>query len=226
MIIAPWPPERGDAGGVRPAFAQSLNAWRVFWFAGRRNFPALDMKQRYLKEKPGWHRSRGRDKVIIAHGECVDRNGQESCAAPPPGWVEKRLILRVLTLPALAALRGRADTPVRNERLPGMLTASRGAAHREHARQLVRPPGDPKTLWRATLQTGAQFIQDRDRLKGFDIYDRLRLRPPQDRHAGGPSLLQAGQFSVRRQCRGRQSHWHRIYHLFSRPDGRPASVRA
>ena len=31
---------------------------------------------------------------------------------------------------------------------------------------IVHPPGDPKTLWRATRQTGAQFIQDRDPLKG------------------------------------------------------------
>lgn len=34
----------------------------------------------------------------------------------------------------------------------------------------MQPPGDPKTLWRATLQTGSHVIQDRSPLKGFDVY--------------------------------------------------------
>lgn len=36
--------------------------------------------------------------------------------------------------------------------------------------RIVQPPGDPKTLWRSTLQTGAHLVQDRAPLKGFDIY--------------------------------------------------------
>jgi hypothetical protein len=36
--------------------------------------------------------------------------------------------------------------------------------------RLVQPPGDPKTLWRATLQTGAALLQSTDPLSGFDIY--------------------------------------------------------
>ena len=34
----------------------------------------------------------------------------------------------------------------------------------------IRPPGDHKTLWRATLETGARALQDTSPLKGFDIY--------------------------------------------------------
>ena len=36
--------------------------------------------------------------------------------------------------------------------------------------RIVQPPGDPKTLWRATLQAGSHLIQDRAPLKCFDIY--------------------------------------------------------
>ncbi len=35
---------------------------------------------------------------------------------------------------------------------------------------ITRPPGDPKTLWRSTLETGADILQDTAPLKGFDIY--------------------------------------------------------
>jgi Protein of unknown function (DUF1264) len=35
---------------------------------------------------------------------------------------------------------------------------------------VLRPPGDPKTLWRAALQQGSSLIQDRSPLKGFDVY--------------------------------------------------------
>ena len=33
-----------------------------------------------------------------------------------------------------------------------------------------RPPGDPKTLWRATLETGSKLLQTTATLAGFDIY--------------------------------------------------------
>ncbi len=36
--------------------------------------------------------------------------------------------------------------------------------------RIVQPPGDPKTLWRAMLQTGASLLQSTDPLAGFDIY--------------------------------------------------------
>jgi hypothetical protein len=36
--------------------------------------------------------------------------------------------------------------------------------------RIVQPPGDPKTLWRSTLQSGAHLLQDRSPLKGFDVY--------------------------------------------------------
>ena len=39
-----------------------------------------------------------------------------------------------------------------------------------HRPPIVRPPGDPTTLWRSTLQSGAHAIQARVPLKGFDIY--------------------------------------------------------
>lgn len=35
---------------------------------------------------------------------------------------------------------------------------------------VIQPPGDPKTVWRSTLQTGSHVAQDRSPLKGFDIY--------------------------------------------------------
>lgn len=35
---------------------------------------------------------------------------------------------------------------------------------------VIQPPGDTKSLWRATLETGAQLLQDKSPLKGFDIY--------------------------------------------------------
>lgn len=36
--------------------------------------------------------------------------------------------------------------------------------------RIVQPPGDPKSLWRSTLEAGARLIQDKSPLKGFDIY--------------------------------------------------------
>ena len=36
--------------------------------------------------------------------------------------------------------------------------------------RIVQPPGDPKTLWRATLETGSKLLQDKSPLNGFDIY--------------------------------------------------------
>src|SRR3954447_14975483 len=36
--------------------------------------------------------------------------------------------------------------------------------------RIVQPPGDPKTLWRATLETGASLLQSTDPLSGFNIY--------------------------------------------------------
>lgn len=36
--------------------------------------------------------------------------------------------------------------------------------------RILQPAGDPKTLWRATLETGAELLQTRAPLKGFDIY--------------------------------------------------------
>lgn len=39
-----------------------------------------------------------------------------------------------------------------------------------HRPAIVRPPGDPKTLWRATLQTGAQLLQKHAPMRGFDVY--------------------------------------------------------
>jgi hypothetical protein len=35
---------------------------------------------------------------------------------------------------------------------------------------IIQPPGDPKTLWRATLETGASLLQSAAPLSGFDIY--------------------------------------------------------
>ncbi len=34
----------------------------------------------------------------------------------------------------------------------------------------VRPPGDPKTLWRSTLETGSEVLQSTAPLRGFHIY--------------------------------------------------------
>ena len=36
--------------------------------------------------------------------------------------------------------------------------------------RIVQPPGDPKTLWRSTLQTGSAALQTRAPLKDFDVY--------------------------------------------------------
>lgn len=36
--------------------------------------------------------------------------------------------------------------------------------------RIVQPPGDPKSLWRATLEGGARLIQSKAPLKGFDVY--------------------------------------------------------
>jgi len=36
--------------------------------------------------------------------------------------------------------------------------------------RIVQPPGEAKTLWRSTLQTGAHLIQERSPLRGFDVY--------------------------------------------------------
>src|SRR3954453_10141134 len=51
---------------------------------------------------------------------------------------------------------------------PSHRAFSRGLLRsREHN---VQPPGDPKTLWRATLETGASLLQSTDPLSGFNIY--------------------------------------------------------
>ena len=34
----------------------------------------------------------------------------------------------------------------------------------------MQPPGEPRTLWRSTLQTGSRLLQSRSPLKGFDVY--------------------------------------------------------
>ena len=34
----------------------------------------------------------------------------------------------------------------------------------------IHPPGDRKTLWRTTLETGSRMLQDTSPLKDFDIY--------------------------------------------------------
>lgn len=40
-----------------------------------------------------------------------------------------------------------------------------------HSRErMVQPPGDPQTLWRSTLKTGAKALQNHAPLQGFDVY--------------------------------------------------------
>jgi hypothetical protein len=36
--------------------------------------------------------------------------------------------------------------------------------------RIVQPPGEPKTLWRSTLQFGSAVLQTRAPLKNFDVY--------------------------------------------------------
>ena len=40
-----------------------------------------------------------------------------------------------------------------------------------HSRErMVQPPGDPQTLWRSTLKSGAKALQSHAPLQGFDVY--------------------------------------------------------